>query len=453
MDNNQLINSDIIKKQRSVQAQRRYRERLKAGETVGIAKYTYDIYKKQNAVYMVEYRKNKKIATIKAYADANPTEPKATTQKKIENVEKKPKIITVKPIIKSIIKRNVIPKWKTTLPESPTEADKVIARSYSIPVRDVMIKKIIFVMKNVLSLTPSKDIIRVIKTILSGYDVKGDIKYINKEMSFLREQHLIAFVNKIHSYYPKITTFYTMISPFANLLARLPTFNHSYQQLILISKKAMGEYNDDRDKNEIDKKDVGKIFSFEPKDVKYHIDTFLTNDRDKALAAVYALQPPRRLDFQFMIITENNPNVLTDKNYNYLVVSGGEPTKFVYNNYKTYNTYKQQVINVNHDIIPYLKNYIKSAKLLPINGEDKYLFGSNNNTEQTRNFGTKLKDVFYKMYGEDITSTWIRISASTWINGGSGKNKKSLAIRKKFAENMAHSRALNEQYEKIIVEI
>ena len=427
MDNNQLT-----KKQKAVEAQQKYRMRLKSGEPAkGGSKLTQFEYLQSNALYMREYRANKKIAK----------EPKATVQKKIE----KPEIIPVVPIVKSPIKRKIVPMWKKALPENPTEKDKVIARSYSIPIRDAMIKKIIFVMTKVLSLTPSKDIIRVIKTILSGYDVKGDIKYINKEMSFLQEYNIISFVNKLHSYYPKVTTFYTMIRPFTNLLARLPTFNVSYQQLSAISNKAREDYNDEKDKNAVDEEDVGKIFSFEPKDVKYHIDTLLTNDRDKALASVYALQPPRRLDFQYMRITENNPNVLTDKNYNYLVISGGEPTKFVYNNYKTYNTYKQQIIDVNNDIIPYLKNYIKSANLLP----EQYLFGSNNNTEQTKNFGSKLRDVFFKMYGENITSTWIRISASTWINGN--KNKKSLAIRKKFAENMAHSRALSEQYEKIII--
>ena len=90
---------------------------------------------------------------------------------------------------------------------------------------------------------------------------------------------------------------------------------------------------------------------------------------------------------------------------------------------------------------------------MPIVGQlGKYLFGSNENTEQNGNFGTKLKDVFYTMYGEEITSRWIRASAATWINGV-GKNgvKKNLKIRKDFAENMAHSTALSQQYEKIII--
>ena len=95
-----------------------------------------------------------------------------------------------------------------------------------------------------------------------------------------------------------------------------------------------------------------------------------------------------------MKITEDDPSVLTDKNYNYLVVSGGEPTKFVYNNYKTYKTYKQQVFDVDADIIPYLKNHIKKAELLPIIGQGKYLFGSHDDKQQNSNFGNKLKDVF-----------------------------------------------------------
>jgi hypothetical protein len=469
MNNQQLITSDITKKQKAVIAQRKYRERLKAGgEGKEGTETTYDTYKKSNADYMRKYRAEKKVATIEAYAKENPAESKSTTEKKIQNVEKKVSITeqrrsgreskqvdlsikTVQPILKPEIKKQVVPKWKNTLPPNPTEADKVIARGYPTNARDTMIKKINTVMTKVLLLTPSKDILRVIRSILTGYDVQGDLKYIRKEMPFLNDSNLIAFVNKVQNYYPKATSFNTMIIPFVNILARLESHNKEYQQLTVIAKGAAKEYSDERDENAVNEEDAGKIFSFEPEDVKYHIDNFLTNDRDKALAAVYALQPPRRLDFQYLRITEDDPSVLTDKNYNYLVVSGGEPTKFVYNNYKTYKTYKQQVFDVDADIIPYLKNHIKSAKLLPIIGQGKYLFGSNNDTQQNSNFGNKLKDVFYTMYGEEITSRWIRASAATWINGGSGKNKKSLEVRKKFAEKMAHSRELSEQYEKIII--
>jgi len=87
------------------------------------------------------------------------------------------------------------------------------------------------------------------------------------------------------------------------------------------------------------------------------------------------------------------------------------------------------VFDVDADIIPYLKNHIKKAKLLPSIGQGKYLVGSNDDKQQNSNFGNILKDVFYTMYGEEITSRWIRASAATWMNRGSGKNKKSLEVR------------------------
>jgi len=61
MDNKQLIASDLTKKEKAVAAQRRYRLRLKAG-TAGKegSETTYETYKKSNADYMRDYRKEKK---------------------------------------------------------------------------------------------------------------------------------------------------------------------------------------------------------------------------------------------------------------------------------------------------------------------------------------------------------------------------------------------------------
>ena len=88
MNNQQLIASDITKKQKAVEAQRRYRMRLKAGEpSKEGSETTYETYKKTNAEYMRKYRAQKKIAVIKAYADTN-TEPQAKTEEKIAKVQK-----------------------------------------------------------------------------------------------------------------------------------------------------------------------------------------------------------------------------------------------------------------------------------------------------------------------------------------------------------------------------
>ena len=473
MNNQELIASDITKKQKAVIAQRKYRERLKSG-TAGKegSETTYETYKKSNAEYMRTYRKNKKIAVIKAYADTN-TDPPAKTQERIAKVEKQISIteqrrsgreskqvdmsIQVKrAIVKQNIYKQVTPKWKKGLPENATEVQKQNARAYDEPARSEMIEKIRVCMEKALVLTPSKDILRIIRSVFTGYDRPGDVKYITKEMPFLKERNLIAFVDKVQDYYPKATSLNSMLTPFVNLLARLPTYNSSYQQLTLIAKEAVQVYNDERDTNTVSQEDLGKIFSFEPEDVKYHIDKFLKTDLDKAIAACYGLQPPRRLDFQYMRITEDDPSMLSgikSAKLNYLVMDSGQPSVFVYNNYKTFDKYKQQIIPVADDIVPYLLKYIKSAKLLPIVGhQGKYLFGSNTNSQQNKQFGTKLKNVFYTMYGEEITSRWIRASAATWINGvDKNGNKRNLTIRKDYAMNMAHSTQLSQQYEKIII--
>jgi len=316
-----------------------------------------------------------------------------------------------------------------------------------------MVDKIRVCMKKELLLKPSNNILRIIRSVFTGYDRPGDVK--KKEMPFHKGCNLIAFVNKVQDYYPKATSLNCMLTPFVNLLARLPTYYATYQQLTLIAKEAVQIYHDERDTNTVSE-DLGMIFSFEPEDVKYHIDKFLNTDLDKVIAACYGLQPRRQLDFQYMRITEDAPSMLSgikSAKLNYLVMDSGQPSVFVYNNQKTFDKYKQQIIPVADEIVPYLLKYIKSAKLLPTVGhQGKYLFGSNNNPQQKKQFGTKLKNVFYTMYGEEITSRWIRASAATWINGvDKDGNKRNLTIRKDYAMNMAHSTQLSQQYEKIII--
>ena len=270
-------------------------------------------------------------------------------------------------------------------------------------------------------------------------------------MPFFNDNNLIAFVNKVQDKYPKPTSFTTMIIPFVNVLARLEAYDSQYQQLTVIAKEKAKEYSEERDENTTSKEDRGKIIQdFRPDSVKKLIDTKLTTDEDKALAACYGLQAPRRLDFQYMIITEEDPSVLNNVNYNYLVIKGNEPSRFIYNNFKTYKSFGKQDFPVNDYIVPYLSKYLKSAKLLPVRGR-RYLFGTQDKLQESSNFGNKLRDVFMKLYGEEITVRWIRASASTYINNYK-KPKPSLTERKLYAEMMAHSRAVSEQYEKIISE-
>jgi len=174
MNNQELIATDITKKQKSVIAQRKYRERLKSGKpSKEGSEMTYETYKKTNVGYMRKYHSEKKIVIIKPYAEENPAEPPATTQQKIAKVEKLISITALrqsgrenkqidlciqtkkKEIVKPTINKQVVPKWKKNLPVNVTEADKVLPRAYKEPARTVMVKKVKLVMENVLLLPHS----------------------------------------------------------------------------------------------------------------------------------------------------------------------------------------------------------------------------------------------------------------------------------------------------------
>ena len=77
MNNQELIQADLTKKQKAVISQRLYRARIRLGTSEN-SKVTYNNYKKGNAEYMRKYRVDRKIKTTQAYA-LSVNEPPAIT--------------------------------------------------------------------------------------------------------------------------------------------------------------------------------------------------------------------------------------------------------------------------------------------------------------------------------------------------------------------------------------
>ena len=100
-------------------------------------------------------------------------------------------------------------------------------------------------------------------------------KCITKEMSPFKDRDLIAFVNKVQDYYPKATSLNGMLTPFVNLLARLPRYHACYQQLTLIAKEAVHMYNDERNTNTVSQEDLGKNSVLNPKMLCITLISFL----------------------------------------------------------------------------------------------------------------------------------------------------------------------------------
>tara|TARA_R110000765_G_scaffold332264_1_gene423000 strand:- start:351 stop:1274 length:924 start_codon:yes stop_codon:yes gene_type:complete len=123
---------------------------------------------------------------------------------------------------------------------------------------------------------------------------------------------------------------------------------------------------------------------------------------DAVILGLYCLQPPRRnKDYTDMLIVKSVPS---DKEYNYLDTKG---MKWIFNNFKTQKTYKQQVMDIPPELKKLLKVYLKfHPKSKDIkSGECRVSFlmtydgkAIDNSTEMTR----ALNRIFGKKVGSSL---------------------------------------------------
>ena len=112
---------ELTKKERGVIAQRRYREKLKAGAVIEKSNNDLAKFKAKNAEYMKAYRLSKKPKITPEVKPDVPTKP----------AEVKPEVKPViKPIIKPIIKETIAPRFKSSISANSTPADIVKSKSY-----------------------------------------------------------------------------------------------------------------------------------------------------------------------------------------------------------------------------------------------------------------------------------------------------------------------------------
>jgi len=151
--------------------------------------------------------------------------------------------------------------------------------------------------------------------------------------------------------------------------------------------------------------DEGKIISVKPEEVHKNLEK-LKSVEDRMIYALYMLFPSRRLDYKNMkLTTETNIDKLND--INYLVLSN--PKQFIFNDYKTYNTYGKQIFEIPKDLDMVINQYIAAKKLK--NGD--FLFSLLRDKKEPiaeSNFSAKVKEVFKKVYGIPISMRFIRMS-------------------------------------------
>ena len=151
------------------------------------------------------------------------------------------------------------------------------------------------------------------------------------------------------------------------------------------------------------------------------------------------------------ITTETDNQQLRNKNNNYIIIDdNNNPSQFIYNKYKTYKTFGQQVIDINKELADILKQYIKSYKLK----ENNYLFGLStdaNKRQSESNFSKLVSSIFTKLYKSSIsiTNKWVRVSYATYLN----TLNLTIKQRKDIAYKMGHSFATNLQYGKTMINV
>ncbi len=153
-----------------------------------------------------------------------------------------------------------------------------------------------------------------------------------------------------------------------------------------------------------------------------------------------------------MIITkETDPQKLKKKKKNnFLILNNNNQSQFVYNKFKTYKTFGQQVTDINKYLSVILKQYIKHCKLK----ENDYLFGLK--TDPTKrnlesNFSKIVSSIFTKTYSSpiSITNKQVRVTYATYLN----TLNLTINQRKDLALKMGHTFTTNLQYGKNMINI
>ena len=273
---------------------------------------------------------------------------------------------------------------------------------------------------------------KISNILLDTYNIK-DIEYVIKNFNYLENKKIITY---LYNKYENINTIKSYLIPFTVLCSKIDYYNENdvHKNLIEYIEKINKTYENDRNNNSINIEDKNKlIINYDKEELQKQLE-ILNNIEEQLIFALYTFIPPRRLEYSNMIIKENDINL--ENNYNYIIIDNNNPIKFVFNNYKTNKVFGKQIYYIDDNI----KNLINEHILINNKKNSDLLFNYKSN-----NFGKKLTNIFKKVYSENITVRWLRISYTSYIRKQNLTNNELKII----SEKMAHSLETNSKYNKI----
>ena len=278
-----------------------------------------------------------------------------------------------------------------------------------------------------------------------------EIKKLSKYIFFINNKYIDIFINKLNQITnvakSSINTY--LASGWQIILNKFRFFNSkefdlAYQKMHAYTKQYANQYNEERSKNILHKKDIGKIFDYNPSQTIIKLNK-IDNLKDKLIFSLYTQNiAPRRLDYYRLKISYQNTKKLDqtfmDKKLrdNFVQIKNNKPVNFVFNNYKTVDKFGSQVIRIQPIVQQLLIDYIKQNDL----EDNDYLF----EPLDSNKFGKEVTKLFSKIYNTPgLSVNWIRKSAASYYqNLYTKKTNKKMYI----AWLMAHSVLQNSLYAK-----
>lgn len=392
--------------------------------------------------YQQDYR-NK----LKKYKDPKPVK----EVEKIPVKSKKTEIIKIKPQwYNNLIKK--YPKFKVN------DKDYILFRAYTEKQVEDFVKKISKVLKNIFNIELSAKTKSIIVSIYRGKNVehgryKTNLESFNNEFKMFNQKNIKTTLEKISDFYKNMNnTIKNNITPLVNLFARIDSYENTYQIITNYNIDLNNKYIEKREDNTVDSdEELEKLKTVmdnynpnNPEDTKAKINDADLNSKNKFLASLYLLIPARRLEYKIMKLTNTLDDL--DENFNYLYIKGKQ-SKFIFNKFKTkekggklkQNVFGKQELEVNDDVLQYLKQYIKDSKIKT----GDLLFGE----MSLSTYSKMIQDIMEIIFNvKKVGATTLRTVASSY---NQQDNTKSVKEKKQLADQMGHDLNTQMLYNKI----
>jgi hypothetical protein len=270
--------------------------------------------------------------------------------------------------------------------------------------------------------------------------ILNEMKYINNDIE--------PTINALRQHYKNDNTFRAYINILVVITSHLKTLNKSvYQTLTKLNIYMNDQIQEKRKHNKIEEGDEAKIINLDKQEILNNLKK-LSNIKDRLIYALYSLFPARREEWRLTkLTTETNENKLKDINNNYLILSN--PKRIIFNSYKTYKKYGQQVFNIDDkELNKIIDEYIINNGLKI----GDYLFSLERDKREEisqPNFSKLISNVFFKVYNIRISLRYLRMSHISYL-----LNKNPTIKQKEIlADYMAHSKEEQGKYNKILKSI